>query len=104
MSPLFYKSSGLWNHNVALSGMTPVAVNRRPSDAAVVAFAAEVAFDDLDHVDIVGALSHFKNGRMANFAFEPDSVKPVGKNDRRHSSLFGVVIKRDVAVFGFGDR
>lgn len=84
--------------------MAPVAINRRPGDAAVVAFAAEIAFDDLDHVDVVGALSHFKNGRMADFALEPDSMKPVGENDRRHSGFFGIMIKRDVAIFGLGDR
>lgn len=84
--------------------MAPVAVYWRPGDAAVVTFSAKFALNDFNHINIIGTLSHFKNGRMANFAFEPNSMKPVRENDRRHSSFFGIVIKRDIAVFGLGNR
>jgi len=84
--------------------MTPVAVNRWPSDAAVVTLSAKVAFDDLDHVNIVGSLSHFKNGGVTDFAFEPDSMEPMREDNRRHSGLFGIVVQRDIAVFGLGYR
>ena len=104
MFRLFHKSSGLWNRNVALSGMAPVTVNRGPGDAAVMTFSAEVALNDLDHINVVCALPHLKNGWMADFAFEPDSMKPVGKNDRRHSGLFGIAIHGNITVFGLGNR
>ncbi len=84
--------------------MAPVAENRRPGDSAVVAFSTEIALDDLDHVDIVGSLPHFKNCGMADFALESDSMKPMWKNDRRHSGFFGVAIEGKVTVFGFGNR
>ena len=81
--------------------MAPVAVNGRPSDTPVMAFSAEIPLDDLDHVDIVRSLTHLKDSGMANFAFKPDSMKPVWKNNRRHSRFFRIMIQGDVAVFGF---
>jgi len=81
--------------------MTPVAVNGWPGDTTVMALPAEIALDDLDHVDIVRSLTHLKDGGMTNFALKPDSVEPVRKNNRRHSGLFSIMIQGDVAVFGF---
>jgi len=104
VSPLFYEPSGLRNCDIAFSGVTPIAVDRGPGDAAVMTLSAEVAFDDFDHIDIVGSLSHLENRGMTDLAFESDSMKPVGENDGRHSGLLGVVVQGDVAVFGLGNR
>jgi hypothetical protein len=101
LSRLFYKPSGLWDCNIAFSGMTPVAVNGRPSDATVMAFAAEITLNDLNHVDIVCSLTHFKDRGVANFAFKPDSMEPVRKNNGGHPRFFSVMIQGNVTVLGF---
>jgi len=100
VSLLLYKSSGLRNRDIALSGMATIAINRRPGDTAIMAFAAKVTLDDLDHIDIIGALSHFEDSGVTDFAFKSDTMKPMREHNGGHPGLFGVMIQGDVAVFG----
>src|SRR3990172_11815643 len=86
------------DRKLALAGMAPVTVERRPRDAAVVALAAVLALDDLDHRDLVGARLHDEDVLVADLALKADAVEPVGKHDRGHLGLFGFAVHDDVAV------
>jgi hypothetical protein len=71
-----------------------------PGDLAVVTCAAKLALSDCIHRDLICAYLHLKNGRVAGIALEPDPVKPVRKNGRRHPSFTTRSLKNDVALDG----
>jgi hypothetical protein len=83
--------------------MTSVTKEWRPCDPTVVALTAEFSFDDFDHINFIGPRPHLKNGGMADLAFEPDSMEPMGENHRRHSSLFRFSVEGNITVFCLRD-
>jgi len=81
-----------------LAGMAARALDRFPGDRAIMALAAELAADDLVHVNVVRAGAHFKDGGMTHLAFELNTVIPVRENDRRHPTLLGFAVQHHVAI------
>src|SRR5574341_2397449 len=86
------------NRVLALAGGAAVAVQGSPRNSAVVALAAILALDDFDHGDLIGPGFHDKDVVVANLALEPDAVKPVREDHRRHFGLLGLAVHHDVAV------
>src|SRR5574341_506855 len=76
-----------------------VAAFRAPGDVAVVAHAAEPAFDDIAHAHVVRARAHLESQfLMAHLAAEPDAVEPVREHDRAHAALVGIAVEQYVAI------
>ncbi len=65
------------------------------------AHAAEFAFDDACHRDIVTARPHFKpEFVVADLAAKPDAVKPVWKYHWTHAFGLGVFVQDHIAILG----
>ena len=80
--------------------MAEIAVFKPPRHLVIMTHAAELALGEICHGDIVGAGAHFECELvMAHLATEANAVKPMGKNHWAHTSLVGMVVEHDVAVF-----
>ncbi|MCM2307105.1 MAG: hypothetical protein NDI91_06515 [Sulfuritalea sp.] len=89
----------------ALAGVTEIALVRRPGNLAVVTCAAKTSLDNIRHLEIIAADAHLepKLG-VTHLASEADAMKPVRKNHRTHTFLFGPTIQHDISIFGSGLR
>jgi hypothetical protein len=82
--------------------MAAVTVERGPGSFTVVAFAAKLPLDDLNHADFIGSGPHDKDIRMANFALKPNAMKPVREDHGGHLGLFGLPVHDDIPVLSLG--
>jgi len=81
--------------------MAQITVLNRPGDVAVVAGAAILAIDDLQHIYLVSAGPEFETQiRVADLAAEPDAMKPVREHDRPHTGLVRIIVHYYVTEFG----
>ncbi|HEY3327124.1 MAG TPA: hypothetical protein VGK14_08110 [Novimethylophilus sp.] len=85
--------------------MAQIAVFDRPGNFAVMAGPAELAIDDLDHVDFIAAgLELEAQVGMADLAAETNPMEPVRENSRAHTGFIGIVVDDDIPIFGIGRR
>jgi hypothetical protein len=82
--------------------MAPVTIEGSPGNSTIVAFAAKLPFNDLDHADLIGTGPHHENIRMADLTLKPDAMKPVGKDHGGHLGLLGLPIHDDIPILGLG--
>jgi len=82
-----------------LSGMTKIAIFDRPGHFPVMAGAAVFAVDYLEHIDFISARLKLESEvRVADFASEADTMKPVWKNYRAHPRGFRIIVDQYIAV------
>ena len=82
-----------------LAGMTKIAIFDRPGHFPVMAGAAVFAVDYLQHIDFISARFKLESEvRVADFASEADTMKPVWKDDRAHSRGFRIIIDQYITV------
>ena len=82
------------------AGMAQVTLVDGPGDFPVVTGAAELACRDVFHRNVIASHPHFEvELTVADFAFEPDPVEPVGENHGPHALGFRMFIEYHIRVF-----
>jgi hypothetical protein len=80
--------------------MAQVTVFYRPGNVSIMASTTIFTIDDLQHVYFISAGFEFEAKiSMAYLAAEPDTVKPVWKNNRSHTGRIRIVIYYNITVF-----
>ena len=96
---LFNETSGFWQGYLAFSRMTAVTVEWGPGNLAIMTFSTKLTLNNLNHINFVSPGPHFKDRGMADLTFEPDSMKPMGKYNRRHAGLGCLTIECNITIF-----